>query len=188
MHWLEQLDHRLFFWVNNGLSTPLLDYLFRVVSALAHGVALCVMVGVGLWHVDRRVLKQHWGWILLALLSGAVITQSIKYLFDRPRPLDAFAPLLRAGTVHLNVIGHHLNHRSFPSGHTQGAASVLTYLTLLYPRQWVWYGSGLCLVALSRVYLGAHFPSDVLAGAIIGGLCGAMAWRLGIYCKRDASG
>ena len=178
MGWLEHLDHRLFFWVNNGLSTPLLDHLFWVVSALANGVALSVMVGVGLWYIDRRMLKQHWGWMIVALLSGTLITQSIKYLLDRPRPLDAFAPLLQAGTVQLNVIGHHLNHRSFPSGHTQGAASVLTYLTLLYPRQWYWYASGLCLVALSRVYLGAHFPSDVLAGAIIGGLCGALAWRL----------
>lgn len=179
MRALEHLDHQLFFWVNNGLSTPLLDHLLWVVSVLAHGVALIVMVGVGFWHADRRLLKQHLGWIIVALLCGALITQSIKYLLDRPRPLNEFATLLQAGTVQLNVIGHHLNHRSFPSGHTQAAASVLTYLILLYPRQWYWYGSGLFLVALSRVYLGAHFPSDVLAGAVIGGLCSVFAWRMG---------
>lgn len=176
---LEHLDHQLFFWINNGLSTPSLDYFFWFASILAHGLAMIVIVGVGFWYTDRRLLKQHLGWIIVALLCGTLITQSLKYLLNRPRPLDEFAALLKAGTVQLNVIGPHLNRRSFPSGHTQGAASVLTYLTLLYPRQWYWYASGLCLVALSRVYLGAHFPSDVLGGAIIGGLCGVLAWRLG---------
>jgi len=178
LSWLEHLDHQLFFWVNNGLSTPFLDHFFQVVSGLAHGVALSVMVGVGLWHVDRRLFRQHWGWMIAALVCGALITQSIKYFFDRPRPLDEFAPLLQAGSAPFNVIGHHLNHRSFPSGHTQGAASILIYLTLLDPRRWYWYASALGLVALSRVYLGAHFPSDVLAGGVIGALCGAAAWRL----------
>lgn len=176
---LEHLDHQIFFWVNNGLSTPLLDDFFWFVSILVHGVALIVMVGVGLWHADRRLLKQHMGWIIMALVCGALINQGIKYLLDRPRPLNEFATLIQSGTVQLNVIGAHLNHRSFPSGHTQGAASVLTYLTYLYPRHWYWYASGLLLVALSRVYLGAHFPSDVLGGAIIGGASGMLAWRLG---------
>ncbi len=178
LSWLERLDHQLFFVVNQGLSTPLLDYLLWGASVLAHGGVLIVLVGVGLWYVDRQAVTQHMGWILIALLLGALATQLIKYQLNRPRPLNEFAALIQAGTVQINVIGHHLNHRSFPSGHTQGAASVLTYLTLLYPHRWYGYGAGILLVGLSRVYLGVHFPSDVVGGALLGGLCAVGAWRL----------
>ena len=174
---MEHLDHQLFFWVNNGLSTPVLDYLLWTVSVLAHSVVLLVIAGLVLWRRDRQQLRHYLGWMIVALLCGALITQSIKYVLARPRPLNEFAALLEAGTVQLNVIGPRLSHRSFPSGHTQAAATVFIYMILLYPRQWYWYASGLGLVALSRVYLGVHFPSDVLAGAMIGASCAALAWR-----------
>ncbi len=188
MGWLEHFDHQLFFLINNGLSTPILDHFFWVVSVLAHGVVLIVIAGMRLWYVDRQQFKPHLGWIVVALLVGTSLTQLIKYQLDRPRPLDEFAALIQAGTVHLNIIGRHLYHRSFPSGHTQGAACVLSYLVMLYPNQWYWYGGGLFLVGLSRVYLGVHFPSDVVAGAIIGGLCGVMAWQAHSYFRPRTGG
>ena len=54
--------------------------------------------------------------------------------------------------------------------HAQAAASVLTYLGCLYPRYWFGWGTGILLAAIGRVYVGVHFPSDVIAGAIIGSL------------------
>lgn len=183
LSWLQRLDHQLFFAVNQGLSTPLLDYLLWGASMLAHGGVLIALVGVGLWYVDRQAVRQHLGWILVALLLGGLAAQLLKYQLDRPRPLNEFAALIQSGAVQINVIGHHLNHRSFPSGHTQGVASVFLYLAMLYPKRWYWYGGGLFLVALSRVYLGVHFPSDVVAGAVIGGICGLLAWRIRSYLK-----
>jgi membrane-associated phospholipid phosphatase len=103
--------------------------------------------------------------------------QAIKYGVARPRPLNEFAALLEAGAVHIKVIGPSLRHRSFPSGHTQVMASISTYLLCLYPRQWYWWGASLLLVGFSRVYVGVHFPVDVLAGALLGMLSTLGIWR-----------
>lgn len=175
---LERLDHQLFFALNQGLSTPWLDHLLWWVSVLGNGTGLVLAAGIGLWLLDRQALKQHYGWLIIAVLMGGMVVQILKYEFARPRPLKEFEALLQAGEVQINIIGRHLSHRSFPSGHAQAAASVFTYLTCLYPRRWYWWGAGLLLIGLSRVYLGVHFPSDVLAGALVGCLTTGGAVRL----------
>jgi undecaprenyl-diphosphatase len=167
---LEGLDHQLFFVVNNGLSTLGLDYLFWMVSGLSSGAGMLLGAAIGLWFFDRQNFKDHFVWIVLALLVGGTIIQAIKYGISRPRPLSEFALLLQTGEVHINVIGQALRSRSFPSGHAQAAASVFTYLWLLYPRRWALWSFGLFLAALSRVYVGVHFPSDVFAGVFVGSL------------------
>jgi membrane-associated phospholipid phosphatase len=179
---LEGLDHRLFFAVNNGLSTLGLDYLFWMVSVLSSGAGMLIGTAIGLWCFDRRNFKSHFVWIVLALLAGGAIIQVVKYGIGRPRPLSEFALLLQKGEVHINVIGQALRSRSFPSGHAQAAASVCTYLWLLYPRWWSLWTSGLLVAAVSRVYVGVHFPSDVFAGVLLGSLAtaavmqGRQAW------------
>lgn len=180
---LERLDHQLFFVLNQGLSTPWLDHLLWWASVLGEGVVLTLAVGVVLWYSDRQICKKHYGWLLLAVVAGSLVVHALKYGVARPRPLKEFDVLLQAGEVHLNVIGRHLRYHSFPSGHTQAAASVFTYLTYLYPRCWYWWGAGVLLVGLSRVYLGVHFPADVLAGALLGSLSAGGAWRLQQYLR-----
>jgi undecaprenyl-diphosphatase len=174
---LERLDHQLFFLLNHGLSIPFLDVLMHWVSLLGDGLPLTLALGIILWVVDRQAFKHHYLWLVLAVVTGALVVQGLKYGLARPRPLSEFAALLQEGGMYINVIGHSLRHRSFPSGHTQAAASVFTYLLYLYPRSWYWWGTGAGLVGLSRVYLGAHFPLDVLAGALLGGLTATYAWR-----------
>lgn len=175
---LERFDHQLFFALNHGLSTRVLDYVFWALSALGNGVGMTVAAGIGLWYVDRRTFKQHYGWLIMAVLVGALIVQGLKFGLARPRPLSEFAALLQTGEVHINAIGHTLHERSFPSGHAQGAASVLTYLFCLYPQRWLWWSTGVLLAGFARVYLGAHFPSDVLVGTLIGCLIAVGTLRL----------
>ena len=167
---LERLDHQLFFAVNHGLSTLGLDYVFWVVSALGYGVVLVLLAGIGLWWRDRQTFKQHFGWLILAVLAGAGLVQILKFGCARPRPLGEFAALVQAGEVYINIIGRQLRYRSFPSGHAQAATSVVTYLLYLYPQRWCWWAGGIFLIGLSRLYVGVHFPSDVFVGMLIGSL------------------
>ena len=169
---LGRLDFRLFFVVNNGLSetalAPVFDAVFWLFATVGNGTGLLCWALIGLGVADRSALRRHWGWIILSVIVGAAAIHALKYGIARPRPLTAFAPLLVAGERYIHVVGEALHHRSFPSGHAQAAASVFAYLWRLYPRYAVCWGLGIGLAALGRVYVGAHFPADVLVGACLG--------------------
>jgi undecaprenyl-diphosphatase len=183
---LERLDHQVFFAINQGLSTVGLDYLLWGVSWLADGFILVAIVGVALWYANRQIFHRHYLWLLLAVLLGSLVVQGIKHSVARPRPLKEFSTSLQAGEVQINVIGQPLRHRSFPSGHTQAMASVSMYLFCLYPRHWYWWSASLLLVGLSRIYLGVHFPLDVLAGGLLGVLSTAGVWGVRSYWRARA--
>jgi undecaprenyl-diphosphatase len=96
----------------------------------------------------------------IAIAASWTVAEGAKYLFDRARPFlwdKEIAPLIRTPSS-----------SSFPSGHSATAAAGAVTLSVLYPPfAPVLVLAGL-LVVLSRVYLGVHFPFDVLAGIVIG--------------------
>ena len=95
-----------------------------------------------------------------AVAASWTVAEGAKYLFNRARPFiwdTEIAPLTKTPSS-----------SSFPSGHSATAAAGALTLCVLYPQfapAWVMAG---VIVVLSRVYLGVHFPFDVLAGVIIG--------------------
>lgn len=121
-------------------------------------VPVCIVIL--LLTADKR-----WGalfYAVAALLSvGAV--QLLKALFDRPRPEDILV---------LADVG------SFPSGHVANAATTAVVLALILQRWWIWVvGAGyIVLMALSRTYLGAHWLSDTVGGALIGVGVAVIVW------------
>jgi undecaprenyl-diphosphatase len=101
----------------------------------------------------------------VAVAASWTVAEGAKYLFDRARPFmwdTEIAPLIKTPSS-----------SSFPSGHSATAAAGALTLSVLYPP----FAPGLvlagALVVLSRVYLGVHFPFDVLAGVAIGTLTAA---------------
>jgi len=107
-----------------------------------------------------------------AILLTTIVTTGLKYGINRTRPYNEYPLLFQAKT--------HTNQYSFPSGHTSSAFSTATSLSLAYPKWYVIAPSYLyaCSIAYSRMYLGVHYPTDVLAGALIGAGCSFLSFKL----------
>jgi undecaprenyl-diphosphatase len=173
------LDRAAFLAVNGGWHTPALDVVMVFVSLLGNGLFLAGVVGLSLFLGDRRRFAARFPVIVAAVLVGAAVTGVIKEIVARPRPPAEFAEEIRTGAVWVHTVFEHWRANSFPSGHAQaafGAAAALTW----YYRGWytlpvfVLAGS----VAVSRVYLGVHFPLDVAAGALVGVGCAVSVCRI----------
>jgi undecaprenyl-diphosphatase len=148
--------------------TPYLDMVMEVITRLGYGgVDIGILVAMGLfgwWRGDRGLRAR--GLVGGAAVAGAgLVDQVLKNLVCRARP-----NALGAGTFFSDFpcFPAPYANASFPSGHATTAFAAAVLLALWYPR-WspAWIGLA-ALVSLSRVLLGSHFPSDVLAGALLG--------------------
>ena len=110
-------------------------------------------------HDDKLFRNSCVTFAAIAINSG--ITEVLKYSINRERPFIKYPDIIRKSTA---------ESPSFPSGHTSSAFATATSLSLFYPKWYiiiptfVWAST----VAYSRLDLGVHYPSDVLAGALVG--------------------
>ncbi|MDO7880999.1 phosphatase PAP2 family protein [Salinibacterium soli] len=114
------------------------------------------------------LLRKRWEalyWVLGSALSAGLV-QAFKALFGRARPED--------------ILLIHVDAGSFPSGHVANAATIAVMLGLIVRRAWVWAAgvAYVVLMALSRTYLGAHWVSDTLGGALLGAAVAVLVWSL----------
>lgn len=108
----------------------------------------------------------------IALASTSLLTHTMKRGIQRARPFDAFPERI----VHKGGGEGY----SFPSGHTSSAFAFATSMSLSYPKWYVIVPSFAfaSVTAYSRMYMGVHYPSDVLGGAIVGAGTSYLTWKL----------
>jgi membrane-associated phospholipid phosphatase len=100
--------------------------------------------------------------LITSTIVGSVLTTTMKFSFDRSRPFVTYPNDITKYTK--------AGSKSFPSGHTSMAFATATSISLMYPKWYIiapsflWASS----IGYSRMYLGVHYPSDVLAGALLG--------------------
>jgi membrane-associated phospholipid phosphatase len=163
----------LFLWAN-GLADFTGPRFWASATILGDGLVCAVLLLPWIRRAPQRVLGG-----LLGALVAVIILWTFKGLLNLPRP-----PLVIPEEV-IHIIGPRLRRRAFPSGHTMTAFLLAGALTLRHPRSWLpWLGAFLAsVVGFSRMVVGAHWPSDVLAGAALGwvgawiGLHWAGRWR-----------
>lgn len=163
----QNADIRLLRHINSS-HTLAIDGFSRFISNSEALTGISIPVGMaaaGLLKKDKELFRN--GCVTLAaeaITSG--ITTALKYSVKRERPFIAYPDINQKISVH---------DPSFPSGHTSNAFATATSVSLEYPKWYIiapsfaWAGT----VAWSRMELGVHYPSDVLAGALIGSGC---AW------------
>jgi membrane-associated phospholipid phosphatase len=151
-----------------GFHSSAADLFFSNVTHLGDGIFILALAGV------LALFKKYFlslGIVAGYLLSG-LFAQLGKRLVSAPRP-KAYFELMGEKVYEMPGVDVHLAN-SFPSGHTASVFALAVFLVLSLPYRW--YSWAILLAALlvgySRIYLSQHFPTDVLAGAIIGSLSG----------------
>jgi membrane-associated phospholipid phosphatase len=139
------------------------DDFFRFTSSSEVYVAVGIPVGMavaGLISDDRDLFRNACVSLAAAAISSAV-TNGLKYSINRDRPFITYSDIIKKAPA---------GSPSFPSGHTSSAFATATSLSLSYPKWYIIIPSytWASTVAYSRMHLGVHYPSDVLAGAVIG--------------------
>ena len=166
---LLQLDGQLLVAIQ-GLHMAWLDPVISFYTKL--GDAGLLWIALSLAMLFHKPTRKAGALALGAMILGLIVTNlTIKPLISRPRPwLDW--PIIPLVTEK--------DPNSFPSGHTCAAfaAAMVWVRTLPQKRDRVIAAVMAVLMGLSRLYVGVHYPSDVLAGAVIGALCAWVIWKV----------
>ena len=144
-------------------SIPVLQFISYTTTFISLSMALIVLI-TAIITKSKPLLKQFFT-LAVVLILVAIVSQGLKALIFRERPFVTHPHIEKLSEA---------GSSSFPSGHTLEAFAVATALSLLFSRKkvvipvFIWA----ILVAYSRMALGVHYPSDVLAGIILGTFIG----------------
>ena len=167
---------------SHSIGPAWLQIMFRDITPLG-GYAVVLLISLAV--IGYLLMDGKRGaalWVLVSVSGGAVISNLLKLAIERPRP-DLVARLVEVNTS------------SFPSGHATLAA--VTYLTLgaLLSRVETRRRAKIyvltvavvltVLIGVSRIYLGVHWPTDVLAGWCVGAAWAMLCWRIALALQRS---
>jgi undecaprenyl-diphosphatase len=166
-------EHDPFLWLNAAMASPALDGLALFLTYLGTAFVVVPVAFVIIALLERRRAVSLLVHFALGLSASGIFLQALKALANTPRPLRYYASALATKRIAIHVVGAPLYSHSFPSGHAETAFFVATFFTLRYGANAAWSFVLAAMVALSRIYVGAHFGLDVLTGAALGS---AFAW------------
>lgn len=162
-------EYRICRHLNHGATFPIPRRILQLASRLGDGIVWYVLIVALPCVYGRQALRPA---VVMALVGalGLVVYKVLKRAFVRERPFITHAAI--------DLAMPPLDRYSFPSGHTLHAVSFALQASMHFPElAWVLVPLAL-LIATSRVVLGLHYPTDVLAGAVLGASLGALGLSL----------
>ena len=177
---LNKIDRKLFTFVHSTASSPALDW---VMVPLRNPLTWIPLYAFLLFWIVKYQRKYAWQFILLSLVVFAVTdftsASILKPLFLRPRPCfePALQPIIR------NLVGCGGKY-GMPSSHASNHFGLAAFwyftITWMSNRRWWWLWLWAFLICYAQVYVGKHYPGDILAGGVLGisaGFLGAVLFR-----------
>ncbi len=161
---LLEWDEILYEYITEALYDPLSFFFFQIITNFVDVIALILalfFLFFGIWKIRSSKSSQIIFSVLVPVVLTAIITLALKMLFQRGAPVPYVIPWLEI-KVPFAV------QYAFPSGHTSRAFAFAWALSYQVPNKRVLLISAAALIGFSRVYIGAHFPLDVIAGAALG--------------------
>lgn len=140
-----------------GLASPTLDRLMLLATSLGSHEVFAGLLVVFYLAFDAAFGRR----LGITFLAGMYLNDLLKSVIAEPRPFEVDPAVLRLPEAVGSAPGS-----SFPSGHAQASATFWGLVALRYKRAWVWLAAVVlvAVVSVSRLYLGVHFPADVVAG------------------------
>ena len=170
------LNIDLFYFINNGFANPVFDMIMPHLSDCGGFVSLlviCVLAILVFRYYKRQKYLEIAKMCLYALVLSGIIAACLKLAYHSPRPFTVLENV-RQLTIPTEP-------NSFPSGHTSSTFSVVSVLVWTLREN----KAVVCLLVLfafllafSRIYVGVHYPFDVLVGAVVGVSSGAVVLKL----------
>lgn len=161
-----ELDRALFFFFNQTIANSLFDLVFPFITRIRNALPLLIVACLYLLIKGGRKGRIAVVALVLSITIADMISHEVlKPFFHRTRPcvaLDGVRALLGIKTSF-----------SFPSNHAANITAAAVVISFYY-RKWIWPMSCIAvLIGFSRIYTGVHYPSDVLAGGVLGGAIAA---------------
>ena len=181
------IDQQAFSWINQSLSNPFFDALMPILRNKLTWIPLYVILLIYLIKYHRQEKYLFCIFLIVAIIcSDSLLCNLLKNWVQRTRPCDE---LSLASQIHL-VLKHCSGGFSFPSAHAANHATFAVFTGLFFrgkPHGKLLFGILMCwalVIAFAQVYVGVHYPVDVIAGYLIGTTNGIFFFYL--YTKANS--
>lgn len=151
-----------------SIANPFFDFLFQLITICGEQIVLISIISIIYWTLDKKFGE----YIAYSVLTSVLLNNAIKDIFKMKRPIgEEGIRTLREQTA----TGY-----SFPSGHTQGASSFYGAMAIYLKKRVMYIIAAvmIVLIGFSRLYLGVHYPKDVIVGGILGVLTSLICYKL----------
>ena len=151
-----------------SIANPFFDFLFQLITMCGEQIVLISIISIIYWALDKKFGE----YIAYSVLTSVLLNNAVKDIFKMKRPIgEEGIRTLREKTA----TGY-----SFPSGHTQSSASFYGAMAIYLKKKAMYIIATIMIISIgfSRLYLGVHYPKDVIVGGILGVLTSLICYKL----------